>query len=191
MTPISAPISVWCLVGEEAHREDGPLARWEVGERRLQRQTIGSAGKRGVGVREVIGPAAPLPVRRGVQRQCAVPVAAGHRLQHVVHRDAEVRGQLLDGRGSPQVLRQLPGSPSDPGTQLLQPPARPDGPPGVAEVALDLTGDGDGGVGHERMPQVAVVALHRLDESQGSHLHQVLGGDATVPVAQSEPMRCR
>ena len=69
------------------------------------------------------------------------------------------------------------------GLDLLDPARRPDGPALVAEVALDLAGDGRHRVGEEVAVLVDVELLGRADQGHAGDLLEVLHRDRPVAVA--------
>ncbi len=64
--------------------------------------------------------------------------------------------------------------------QLLEPPRHTYRPALVAEVPLDLTDDGGGGVGGELHAALRVEAVHGLDQADGGHLGEVVQRLAAV-----------
>jgi len=64
--------------------------------------------------------------------------------------------------------------------QLLQPSWEADGRPFVAEVALDLAGDGQRGEGCELVPKVRIEPFDRLDQPEIPDLHDVVQRLAAV-----------
>jgi hypothetical protein len=61
------------------------------------------------------------------------------------------------------------------------------GPPGVAEVPLELAEDGRHGVGRERDAAVGLVAVDRLDEPEAGNLQEVVERLAAALVAPRQP----
>ena len=86
-------------------------------------------------------------------------------------------------RGPAEVLGQLRLGGGHGPAQLLDPPGRPDAPAVVAEVPLDLTGDGGHGVGQEPGPLADLEPVDGLDQAEQGHLLEVVGVDATAAVA--------
>ena len=64
--------------------------------------------------------------------------------------------------------------------QLLEPSGKTDRRPLVAEVALDLAGDGQSGEGGELVAEVGVEALDGLDQAEIPDLHDVVERLPTV-----------
>jgi len=64
--------------------------------------------------------------------------------------------------------------------ELLHPTRYADRPALVTKVALELTDDGGCGKGGELEPPFGVEALHRLEQTEGRHLDQIVEGDAAV-----------
>jgi hypothetical protein len=75
------------------------------------------------------------------------------------------------------------------GPDLLQAARGADRPAAVAEVPLDLTRDRGQGVCGETAPAAAPVAADGLDQSQASHLQEVLEVDAPSSVAVCDGIR--
>src|SRR5699024_8478961 len=71
------------------------------------------------------------------------------------------------------LLERRPGL-TDPVMHLLEAPGRPDRPPVVAEVALELARDRRRGEGGEAGPAVGTVAASGLDETEPGDLDQVV-----------------
>ena len=111
---------------------------------------------------------------------------AGARLGHLGCGDGQHAGHLLVERFAAQRVPQPLLLHHQPGAQLLDPAWWPYRPALVAEPALDLAGDGRGGVRGEPGPDSRPVAAHGLDQRRAGHLHQVLGLDAAPVVAQGD-----
>ena len=111
---------------------------------------------------------------------------AGARLGHLGCGDGQHAGHLLVERFAAQRVPQPLLLHHQPGAQLLDPAWGPYRPALVAEPALDLAGDGRGGVRGEPGPDSRPVAAHGLDQRRAGHLHQVLGLDAAPVVAQGD-----
>ena len=97
------------------------------------------------------------------------------RLDRLVLGDAQVDGQLGDGRRAPQGVGQLVQGLAEAQRALLHRPRDVHPPAGVAQVALDLADHAGHGVGHERVAVVGVVAVDGRDQADPGRLAQVLG----------------
>jgi hypothetical protein len=85
-----------------------------------------------------------------------------------------------------QVLLQVLLGVAHPDAELLQPTWRSDHPPGVAEVTLDLTGDGRCREPSERLSQPGAEAADRLDQSEPGDLDEVVAVDAPAEVTTGD-----
>ena len=104
-------------------------------------------------------------------------VARGRGLERVddlLERELEPRGELAGRRRPPELGAELAVGGHDPLGALLQLARRPDAPCVVAEVALDLAGHGRHGVGAEGDPALGLVAVDRLHQPDGGDLDEIL-----------------
>ena len=135
-----------------------------------------------VGHQVAEGGGAVLP-HRHVERGRRERTVGGERLDDGLDVEADVLGDLAGPRGAAELLGELAGDLRDLALQLLDPARRADRPAEVAEVALDLTGDGGHRVGQE-VPLVAgVETVHGLDQPDVGRLDQVVLGQAALAVA--------
>src|SRR4029078_1584489 len=88
--------------------------------------------------------------------------------------DSAVRGDLVSRRCVSELAGECFGGLLDLGHELLDRAGHADGPPEVAEVALDLAEDRRDGERRERQPAVRVKALDRLQQTEGGDLLDVL-----------------
>nr|WP_245766204.1 hypothetical protein [Streptomyces jietaisiensis] len=98
----------------------------------------------------------------------------------------------LGGRGGPaaEPLLQFPAGVPHPEAGLLHRSRQPQQPAPVAQMALDLTGDGRHRVGEEGVAAAGVVAVDGLDQSQAGDLGQVVRVlDGDVAVLGGDPAR--
>ncbi|WTI30405.1 hypothetical protein OG789_31120 [Streptomyces jietaisiensis] len=98
----------------------------------------------------------------------------------------------LGGRGGPaaEPLLQFPAGVPHPEAGLLHRSRQPQQPAPVAQMALDLTGDGRHRVGEEGVAAAWVVAVDGLDQSQAGDLGQVVRVlDGDVAVLGGDPAR--
>ena len=133
-------------------------------------------------------PSSVSSVERAVERHGAVRPQRLVRLQHLLERDAELRGQLGGRRRPSEVGRQLVADATDADGELLQVARDPHRPAPVPEVALDLADDRRHGERRERGLARRVEAIDRLDQAERRHLDQVLERLAAVPVPTRQRM---
>ncbi|GAA4966338.1 hypothetical protein GCM10023238_37580 [Streptomyces heliomycini] len=72
--------------------------------------------------------------------------------------------------------------------QVLDPARHVQRPHVVAEVALDLAGDGRHGVRLEGVAARRVVVVHGLDQTEGRHLVQILQGLTAAPETDGDAL---
>ncbi len=98
-------------------------------------------------------------------------------------------GDLLDRGGPAQYLGQGLLGPGELRTPFLQAARDVHRPGGVTEVALDLTGDVGEGEGGELDLAFGLVAVDGLDETDGSHLDDVVHVQTPAQHAGAEAPR--
>src|SRR5207237_530444 len=119
----------------------------------------------------------------GVDGAEPVGPAGFHRLEDLVDRHLGPLGDLGDGGGAAQLLRQVVDHRPHPQVQLLHPAGNPHGPALVAEVALQLTDDRRGGERRELQPPARIEPLDGLQQPEEGDLDEVL--DRLAPVLES------
>ena len=124
---------------------------------------------------------------RGVQRDGGEVLRGDHGLRHVVALDLQLLGELGDRGLVVQRLAEVRGGGPHRQDELLDGARRPYSPAVVAEVLLDVTGDGGRGVGREGAPAARFEPSYGLDQRQQGHLFEVLDVDAPALVAVRDP----
>src|SRR5205085_4504987 len=95
----------------------------------------------------------------------------------------QVVGDVGDGGGSTEFLRQGGGGLVDVEFEFLQPAGYPDVPGAVAEVAFDFADDGGYRVGGEVVAVFGVEPVDGFDQSDGGDLDQVV--DRLTPAVEA------
>ena len=115
-----------------------------------------------------------------------VALGALHRVQDLLLGRLAGLRELGDVGGAAELDRQAVDGLRELGVELLDVARHADGPPAVAEVALDLAGDVRGGEGGELDAAVDVEAVDGLDEADGPDLDEVVERLAAVGVATGD-----
>jgi hypothetical protein len=128
---------------------------------------------------------------RAVERDAEMRAGGDACLEHLFDAGVDAVGDLRDRRRAAELALEFRGGVLDGQRAFLERPRNAYGPAFVAEVALELPGDGRHGVGRERAPAGGVVALDGVEQTERGDLHEVLGLSAAAVVAAGEVLRER
>ncbi|GAA3070056.1 hypothetical protein GCM10020254_12310 [Streptomyces goshikiensis] len=118
---------------------------------------------------------------RGVEGAAGVAVGGDQSLDDLFVREAEVPGEVGDGRRTVEPDGQLLLRLRDVDAELLEAARDADGPGGVAEVPLDLACDVRHGEGGELVLAGRVEPVDGLDQADGADLDDVLDVASVTP----------
>jgi len=113
-------------------------------------------------------------------------MAGLERLQHLLHRNPDVLGDLRRRRIPAELLGQRLGRIVDPHGQLLEATGQAHVPDVVAKVATQLAQDRRHRVGRERPAAGRVEPVDRLDQADACDLNEVVEGLGLAPVAHRQ-----
>ncbi|GHB46434.1 hypothetical protein GCM10010331_37390 [Streptomyces xanthochromogenes] len=176
---------------EEPHVEDLPFALGQAAQARLDGLAVDYDVEGRVGAPQGVAQAVSLAIPRefGVQGKRAEAVDGFEPRSDLVLGHAGVRREIRrTGPLGRAVRGELLRRRTHATPQVLYPARHMKGPHVVAEVPLDLTGDGGHGVTLEGGTAARVVPVDGLDESERRDLTEVLKGLAPVPEAAGEAL---
>jgi len=174
-------------VAVEPQHQQPPLPVGQVAQQPLHGGPVVDEAQTGVGAAEEVAHLrSPGAVHGHVERG---GVIGGRRRPRVAHGglvDVEIVGQFPGVRGAGEAGGQHRARLPELEGEVLHPAGHVHVPRVVAEVALELAGDGDHGVRGERAP-LGVVPIHGLHEAEPGHLLEVLDALAPAAVAAGQP----
>ena len=197
---LGAPMKgvMWVLkevaaAADQEMRAEGDRIREQLRElyQQLEQRRITQALQRTRGKRKAAAELLRMPLRTFTLKLKQYGLGGIESFENIFLGHVEMCGDLLDGRGAAQFLREVRSRPGDRQPELLEAAGDTHRPSLVPEVPFDLAEHGGRGVGRELHAPVGVEPVHGLDQADGADLHQIVVGFAAIPESAGQVVHQR